>query len=63
MTISDKERILRLNAVQSALASVQLAGRQPSQHLETLFASWIEGKLTLDQVYDSLLAKVRITND
>jgi hypothetical protein len=63
MTISDKERILRLKAVQSALASVQLAGLQPSQHLETLFASWIEGKSTLDQVYDSLLAKVRITND
>ena len=38
MTISDKERILRLKAVQSALASVQLAGLQPSQHLETLFA-------------------------
>jgi hypothetical protein len=63
MTISDKERILRLKAVQSALASVQLASLQPSHHLETLFASWIEGKSTLDQVYDSLLAKVRITND
>jgi hypothetical protein len=63
MTISDKERILRLKAVQSALVSVQLAGLQPSQHLETLFGSWIEGKSTLDQVYDSLLAKVRITND
>ena len=63
MTISDKERILRLEAVQSALASVQLAGLQPSQRLETLFASWIDGKSTLDQVYDSLLAKVRTTND
>jgi hypothetical protein len=63
MTISDKERILRLKAVQSALASVQLAGLQPSQHLETLFSSWIEGKATLDQVYDSLLAKARITDD
>ena len=63
MTISDKERILRLKAVQSALASVQLASLQPSQHLETLFTSWIEGESTLDQVYDSLFAKVRITND
>jgi hypothetical protein len=63
MTTSDKERILRLKAVQSALASVQLAGLQPSQHLEILFASWIDGKSTLDQVYDSLLAKVRISND
>jgi hypothetical protein len=63
MTTSDKERILRLKAVQSAFASVQLAGLQPSQHLESLFASWIDGKLTLDRVYDSLLAKVRTTND
>jgi hypothetical protein len=63
MTTSDKERILRLKAVQSALASVQLASLQPSQHLESLFASWIDGKSALDQVYDSLLAKVRTTND
>ena len=63
MTTSNKERILRLKAVQSALASVQLARLQPSKHLETLFASWIDGKSTLDQVYDSLLAKVRTAND
>ena len=63
MTISDKERVLRLKAVQDALASVQLEGLQPSQHLESLFASWIDGKSTLDQVYDSLSAKVRTTND
>jgi hypothetical protein len=63
MTTSDKERILRQKAVQSALASVQLAGLQPSQHLECLFASWIDGKSTLDQVYDSLLAKMRKPND
>ena len=63
MTTSDKERILRLKAVQAALASVQLAGLQPSQHLESLFASWIEGKSTLDQIHSSLLAKVRTTND
>jgi len=63
MTTSDNERILRLKAVQSAIASVQLARLQPSKHLETLFASWIDGKSTLDQVYDSLLAKVRTTND
>jgi hypothetical protein len=63
MTTSDKERILRLKAVQSALASVQLGGLQPSQHLEGLFASWIDGKSTLEQVYASLLAKVRTTND
>jgi hypothetical protein len=63
MTTSDKERVLRLKAVQSALASVQRAGLQPSQHLESLFASWIEGESALDQVYDSLLAKVRTTND
>ena len=63
MTTSDKERVLRLKTAQSALASVQLAGLQPSQHLESLFASWIDGKSTLDQVYDSLSAKVRITND
>jgi hypothetical protein len=54
MTTSDNERILRLKAVQSAIASVQLARLQPSKHLETLFASWIDGKSTLDQVYDSL---------
>jgi len=63
MTTSDKERILRLKAVQAAVASVQLAGMQPSQHLESLFASWIDGKSTRDQVYDSLLEKVRTTND
>jgi len=63
MTTSDKERNLRLKAVQSALASVQLAGLQPSQHLETLFASWIDGKSTLEQVYASLFAEVRTTND
>ena len=63
MTTSDKERILRLNAVQSALASVKLAGLQPSQRLERLFASWIDGNSTLDQVYASLLAKVKTTND
>jgi hypothetical protein len=63
MTTSDKERILRLKAVQSAFASVQLAGLQPWQHLQTLLASWIDGKSTLDQVYASLFAKVRTTND
>ena len=63
MTTSDKERILRLKAVRSALTSVQLAGLQLSQDLEGLFASWIDDKSTLDQVYDSLLAKVRTTND
>jgi hypothetical protein len=63
MTTSDKERILRLKAVRAALASVQLAGLQPSQHLESLFASWIDGKSTLDQVYDSLFVKVRTAND
>jgi hypothetical protein len=63
MTTSDKERILRLKAVQSALASVQLAGLQPSQLLESLFASWIDGKSTLDHVYASLLAKVKTAND
>ena len=54
MTISDNERNLRLKAAQSALASVKLAGQQPSQHLETLFASWIDGSSTLDQVHASL---------
>jgi hypothetical protein len=63
MIISDNERILRLKAAQSALASVKLAGLQPSQHLESLFASWIDGNSTLDQAYASLLANVRITND
>jgi hypothetical protein len=63
MTTSDNERILRLKAVQSALASVQLAGLQPSKHLETLFVSWIDGKSTLDQVYASLFEKVRTAND
>jgi hypothetical protein len=59
MTTSDKERILRLKAVQSALASVQLAGLQPSQRLERLFASWIDGNSTLDQVRASLFAEVK----
>jgi hypothetical protein len=63
MTTSDKERILRRKAVQSALASVQLAGLQPSQRLERLFASWIDGNSTLDQVHASLFSKVRTTND
>jgi hypothetical protein len=63
MTTSDKERILRLKAVQSAIASVQLAGVPPSQHLESLFASWVDGKSTLDQIYAALLAKVKTTND
>jgi hypothetical protein len=56
MTTSDKERILRLKAVQSAFASVQLAGLQPSQRLERLFASWIDGNSTLDQVHASIFA-------
>jgi hypothetical protein len=63
MTISDNERNLRLKAAQSALASVKLAGQQPSQYLETLFASWIDGSSTLDQVHAALLAKVRPTDD
>jgi Antitoxin VbhA len=63
MTTSDKERILRLKAVQSALASLQLAGLQPSQRLERLFASWIDGNSTLDQVHASLFAEVKTTND
>jgi hypothetical protein len=63
MTTSDKERILRLKAVQSALASVQLAGVQPSQHLQRLFASWIGGDSTLDHVHASLLAMVKTNND
>jgi hypothetical protein len=63
MIISDNERILRLKAAQSALASVKLAGLQPSQHLESLFASWIDGNSTLDQTYASLLANLRATND
>ena len=63
MTISDNERNLRLKAVQSALASVKLAGQQPSQHFETLLASWIDGSSTLDQVHASLLARVRPTDD
>jgi hypothetical protein len=63
MTISDNERNLRLKAAQSALASVKLADLQPSQHLETLLASWIDGSSTLDQVHASLLAKVRPTVD
>jgi hypothetical protein len=63
MTTSDKERILRLKAVQSALASVQLAGLQPSQRLERLFASWIDGNSTLDQVHASIFAEVKTTND
>ena len=57
MTTSDKERILRLKAVQSALASVKFAGLQPSQQLESLLTSWIDGKATLDQVYDSLFER------
>ena len=63
MTTSDKERILRLKAVQSALASVQLTGLQPSQQLESLFASWIDGNSTLDQVHASLFAEVETAND
>ena len=63
MTISDNERNLRLKAAQSALASVKLAGQQPSQHLEGLFASWIDGTSTLDQIHASLLAQLRPTHD
>jgi Antitoxin VbhA len=63
MTTSDKERILRLKAVQSALASVQLAGLQPSQRLERLFASWIDGNSALDQVQASIFAEVKTTHD
>ena len=63
MTISDNERDLRLKAVQSALASVKLAGQQPSQHLESLFASWIDGNSTLDQVHACIFAEVKTTND
>jgi hypothetical protein len=63
MTISDNERSLRLKAAQSALASVKLAGQQPSQHLESLLVSWIDGNSTLDQIHASLVAKVRPTDD
>jgi hypothetical protein len=42
---------------------VQLAGLQPSQRLERLFASWIDGNSTLDQVHAALFAEVKTTND
>ena len=63
MTISDTERALRQRAAQSAVASVKMAGLQPSQFLESLLSRWVEGNASLDEVQSALAAEVAQSND
>jgi hypothetical protein len=63
MTISDTERALRQRAAQSAVASVQMAGLQPSQFFESLLSRWVDGDASLDEVQSALAAKVEQPND
>jgi hypothetical protein len=63
MTISDTERELRQGAAQSALASVRMAGLQPSSFLESLLSRWIAGDASLDEVHSALLSQAAHSND
>jgi hypothetical protein len=57
MTISNTERGRRTKAVQSALASVRLAGLVPSQLVICLLLEWADGIRSLDEIHTSLIAE------
>jgi Antitoxin VbhA len=63
MRISDTEKMLRLKAVHSTVASAKMAGLQPSELLESLFAQWVEGEASLDEVHSTISAKVTSSHD
>ncbi len=63
MTISDTEHALRQRAAQSAVASVEMAGLQPSQFLESLLSRWVDGVASLDEVQSALAVEVAQSND
>jgi len=63
MTISPTERHLRIRASQSALASVRLAGLEPSPQVEALFAAWAEDRESLDTIRQSLMEQLEDAND
>lgn len=62
MSISATERELRGSAAQSALASVRLAGLEPSQHLRRLLTAWSDGTESLNTIHDSLMEQWRTQN-
>ena len=63
MKISTTEQDLRMKAVRSALASIRLAGLEPSAMAETLFDSWAQGTTSIDIVHDTLTAQLRKQHD
>ncbi len=63
MNISEAEQRLRLQAARSALASVRMAGVQPSVRVEVLFNAWAEGNESLDSIRRALMAELRAEDD
>jgi hypothetical protein len=59
MSISATERMLRVRAAQSALASARLDGVGPSQYFRTLLNFWAQGAESLDNIHDLLMAHWR----
>ena len=49
------ERERRLRAAGSAMASVRLAGLEPSTEIEALLAAWAEGTESLSAIHDRLM--------
>jgi hypothetical protein len=63
MIVSESEQRLRLKAAQSALASVRMAGVQPSVRVEALFNAWAKGNESLDSIRHALMAELRAEDD
>jgi len=63
MKISTTEQDLRMKAVRSALASVRLAGFEPSEMAQTLFDSWAQGATSIDIVRDTLTSQSKEQHD
>ena len=63
MNVSETERKLRIEAAQSALASVRIAGLQPSEKVEALFGAWAEGNVSLDNIRDAFKEELRAEHD
>jgi hypothetical protein len=59
MNTSATERELRLQAARSAMASVRLAGLEPSAEIEVLLAAWVEGTESLNAIHDRLMEQWR----
>ena len=59
MTISQKQRDLRAAAVQTALASIRLAGLNPSTTFQALLSDWVEGHMCLDSIRGTLSNPVK----